>query len=83
VDLNPIENYITKKITEQENLGEMLRNTQKDVKACHEADMKQLEMFKNIKKLLDLKIETNRKLLLGEKNNEEFEGQMVQDRLIL
>jgi len=38
--------------------------------------MKQLEMFKNIKKLLDLKIETNRKLLLGEKNNEEFEGQV-------
>jgi intraflagellar transport protein 81 len=72
-----------KKLNEQENLGEMLRNTQKEVKACHEADMKQLEMFKNIKKLLDLKIETNRKLLLGEKNNEEFEGQMVQDRLIL
>jgi len=38
--------------------------------------MKQLAMFKNIKKLLDLKIETNRKLLLGEKKNEEFEGQV-------
>jgi len=43
--------------------------------------MKQLAMFKNIKKLLDLKIETNRKLLLGEKNNEEFEGQV--NRIIL
>ncbi len=38
--------------------------------------MKQLAMFKNFKKWLDVKIETNRKVIISEKNNEEFEGQV-------
>lgn len=73
-----------KKIVEQENLGRSLREQQKDIKAKHEPNIKQLALFNDVKKLLQLKVARNKKVLSGEGPETGFEGTMMtQDRLVL
>ncbi|KAJ3044268.1 Intraflagellar transport protein 81 [Rhizophlyctis rosea] len=71
-----------KKITEAENAGRALRESQKEVKAKHEPNMKQLAMFTDVKKLLALKASYNKKVLSGGGKAEEV-GTVTQDRLVL
>ncbi|KAJ3094207.1 Intraflagellar transport protein 81, partial [Physocladia obscura] len=52
-----------KKVVEQENLGKSLREEQKIVKAKHEPNVQQLFWFNDVRKLLLLKIDHNKKLL--------------------
>ncbi|KAJ3417510.1 Intraflagellar transport protein 81 [Chytridiales sp. JEL 0842] len=74
-----------KKVQEQENLGKSLRETQKEVKAKHEPNMKQLALLADVKKLLVLKAKYNSKVISGGGTLDlGFEGgQMTQDRLVL
>lgn len=55
-----------KKISEAEIAGRGLRDLQKEVKAKHEPNVKQLAMFQDLKKLLALKMAHNTKVLSGE-----------------
>ncbi|KAJ3316717.1 Intraflagellar transport protein 81 [Blyttiomyces sp. JEL0837] len=75
-----------RKITEQENIGKTLREQQKDIKAKHEPNMKQLAMFNDVKKLLQLKASYNQRVISGGATDTGFEGnvkQITQDRLVL
>ncbi|KAI9349273.1 hypothetical protein DFJ73DRAFT_789978 [Zopfochytrium polystomum] len=52
--------------------------------AKHEPNIKQLAMFNDVKRLLQLKLEHNKKVLRGEGTDSGFEGTMMtQDRLVL
>ncbi|KAJ3222648.1 Intraflagellar transport protein 81 [Clydaea vesicula] len=76
-----------KKIQDLENVGKSLRETQKEIKSEHTSNLKQLEMFQDLKKFLNLKLEKNLSLLKsGGKENLEnyYDGSNItQDRLVL
>ncbi|KAL2920089.1 hypothetical protein HK105_200155 [Polyrhizophydium stewartii] len=54
-----------KRISEHEHQAKSLKEHQKDVKAKQETNMKQIAMFKDVLKLLDLKAEHNQRVLSG------------------
>ncbi|KAI9334153.1 hypothetical protein BDR26DRAFT_840018 [Obelidium mucronatum] len=72
-----------KKIIEQENAGKSLREQQKEIKAKHEPNVKQLSFFTDVKKLLQLKVAHNQKLLSGGGMDTSGFTQITQDRLVL
>ncbi|KAJ3068337.1 Intraflagellar transport protein 81 [Rhizoclosmatium hyalinum] len=72
-----------KKIVEQENAGKALRDQQKEIKAKHEPNVKQLAFFTDVKKLLQLKVAHNQKLLNGGGLDTTGFSQITQDRLVL
>ncbi|KAJ3014255.1 UNVERIFIED_CONTAM: Intraflagellar transport protein 81 [Siphonaria sp. JEL0065] len=72
-----------KKIVEQENAGKSLREQQKDIKAKHEPNVKQLSFFTDVKKLLQLKVAHNQRLLNGGGMDTSGFTQITQDRLVL
>ncbi|KAJ3103095.1 Intraflagellar transport protein 81 [Phlyctochytrium planicorne] len=73
-----------RKIVEQENLGKNLREQQKDIKAKFDTSIKQMSLYADVKKLLDLKVQQNKKVLTGGNSGDlGFEGKMTQDRLVL
>ncbi|KAJ3385440.1 Intraflagellar transport protein 81 [Entophlyctis sp. JEL0112] len=72
-----------KKIIEQENLGKSLREEQKLIKAKHEPNVKQLAWFTDVKKLLQLKVAHNQKLLNSGGLETSGFAHMTQDRLVL
>lgn len=73
-----------KKIQELDHAGKNLRESQKEIKASHEPNIRQLEMFNDLKKLLTLKIEHNKMLLKHGGRVGDYEGSRVmKDRLIL
>ncbi|KAI8852858.1 hypothetical protein BC829DRAFT_487295 [Chytridium lagenaria] len=73
-----------RKIVEQENLGKSLREQQKDIKAKYETNIKQMALYADVKKLLELKSHHNKRLLSGGGTVDlGFEGKMTQDRLVL
>ncbi|KAJ3091770.1 Intraflagellar transport protein 81 [Quaeritorhiza haematococci] len=75
-----------KRIAEQENLGKTYREQQKELKAKHEPSMKQLALFADVQKLLQLKVAHNKKLLQGggKLPEDAMDGSLVtQDRLVL
>lgn len=74
-----------KKIIEQENFGKNLRDQQKEIKLKYESNMKQLTLFSDVQKLLQMKQTHNKRLLnQGGKDTDPFDNSMVtQDRLVL
>ena len=52
-----LRDQLTRKIQEQENLGKALRDKQKEVKETHGDAMKQVKMWKDLKKLFEVKQE--------------------------
>ncbi|KAI8825704.1 uncharacterized protein EV422DRAFT_563535 [Fimicolochytrium jonesii] len=72
-----------KRVAEGETLGRALREQQREVKAKHEPNVKQLAMFQDIKKLLALKIAHNKKVLGGEFKKDQPMRHVTQDRLVL
>ncbi|KAJ3072165.1 Intraflagellar transport protein 81 [Podochytrium sp. JEL0797] len=72
-----------KKIVEQENAGKSLRDQQKEIKSQHEPNVKQLGFFLDVKKLLQLKVAHNQKLLNGGGMDTSGFTQITQDRLVL
>ncbi|KAJ3274270.1 Intraflagellar transport protein 81, partial [Borealophlyctis nickersoniae] len=71
-----------KRIAEAESAGKVLRETQKEVKAQHEPNVKQLALFTDVRKLLALKAAYNKKVLSGVGKQEQT-GMVTQDRLVL
>ncbi|KAJ3252094.1 Intraflagellar transport protein 81 [Chytriomyces hyalinus] len=72
-----------KRIVEQENMGKSLREHQKEIKAKHEPNVKQLAYFTGIRKLLQLKVAHNHKVLSGGGLDTTGFSQITQDRLVL
>ncbi|KAI8622652.1 hypothetical protein BC830DRAFT_1162737 [Chytriomyces sp. MP71] len=72
-----------KRILEQENMGKSLREHQKEIKAKHEPNVKQLAYFSDVKKLLQLKVAHNQKVLNGGGVDSSGFTQITQDRLVL
>ncbi|KAI8905563.1 hypothetical protein EDD86DRAFT_211793 [Gorgonomyces haynaldii] len=70
----------TKKTLELEHMALKLRETQKMVKEKHEPNMKQIQMFKGLSKLLKLKVEQNQKIISGETDDKVI---VTHDRLVL
>lgn len=72
-----------KQISELEQIGRGLNEEIKKVKSRQEYDIKQVGMFADLKKLLEIKYEHNKNVLLRGKVDA-FEGsQVYQDRLVL
>jgi intraflagellar transport protein 81 len=74
-----------KRIQELEISGKKRRESQKAIKASHEPNLKQLEYFEDLKKLLGMKIESNKMVLKNGGRSDGYEGSevMVRDRLVL
>ncbi|TPX64496.1 hypothetical protein CcCBS67573_g08402 [Chytriomyces confervae] len=72
-----------KRIVEQENMGKWLREHQKEIKSKHEPNVKQLAYFTGIRKLLQLKVAHNHKVLSGGGLDTTGFSQITQDRLVL
>ncbi|KAJ3216786.1 Intraflagellar transport protein 81 [Dinochytrium kinnereticum] len=74
-----------RKIVEQENLSKSLRDQQKDIKNKFDTSIKQMALYADVKKLLELKVQHNKRLLSGGGSVDlGFEGKkMTQDRLVL
>eukprot|EP00052_Salpingoeca_macrocollata_P012331 m.95536 g.95536 ORF g.95536 m.95536 type:complete len:674 (+) comp18432_c0_seq1:165-2186(+) len=70
---------LSKKITEQEGSGKTLRERQKIVKESHEPSMRQLDMWKDLAKLLDCK----RKCYGVRTTDEQPPAHLEEDRLVL
>ncbi|KAJ3319005.1 Intraflagellar transport protein 81 [Boothiomyces sp. JEL0866] len=70
-----------RKIAELENNSKILLEQQKEAKIKHEPNMKQIQMFNGIKRLLTLKIANNKKIISG--RNQEDKVVMTMDRLVL
>ncbi|KAJ3252478.1 Intraflagellar transport protein 81 [Boothiomyces macroporosus] len=70
-----------RKIAELENNSKILQEQQKEAKIKHEPNMKQIQMFNGIKKLLTLKIANNKKIISG--RNQEDKAVVTMDRLVL
>ncbi|KAI8916880.1 hypothetical protein BC831DRAFT_485830 [Entophlyctis helioformis] len=70
-----------KKIAEHEHQVKSLKEQQKDIKSKQEPNMKQIAMFRDVRKLLDLKCEYNQKLLSG--GGQVENGVVTMDRLVL
>uniref|UniRef100_A0A8C5P5T2 Intraflagellar transport protein 81 homolog n=1 Tax=Leptobrachium leishanense TaxID=445787 RepID=A0A8C5P5T2_9ANUR len=72
----------TRNITEQENLGKKLRETQKSVRESHGPNMKQVKMWRDFEQLMECKRQCFLKV-----QNQALVGQVIQeggeDRLIL
>ncbi|KAI9005219.1 hypothetical protein BC832DRAFT_476657 [Gaertneriomyces semiglobifer] len=72
-----------KRLLEQENLAKGLRHQQKEVKAKHEPNVKQLKMFQDVRNLLALKSAHNAKVLSGELKSDIKPLNATLNRLVL
>ncbi|KAJ3188129.1 hypothetical protein HDU85_005277 [Gaertneriomyces sp. JEL0708] len=66
-----------------ENLAKGLRDQQKEVKAKHEPNVKQLKMFQDVRNLLALKSAHNAKVLSGELKSDIKPLNATLNRLVL
>ncbi|KAI9017177.1 hypothetical protein BC832DRAFT_596490 [Gaertneriomyces semiglobifer] len=72
-----------KRLLEQENTGKSLREQQKEVKAKHEPNVKQLKLFQDVRNLLALKSAYNAKMLSGEMQPDTKPLNATLNRLVL
>ena len=82
--------YLKGKIDKLEQLSKELREKQKYIKETHDPNMRQIEQFSNLRKLLELKLKLNREGITNSNNlrqafgkSDAFSQQQGVDRLVL
>lgn len=75
----------TRKILEQENLGRALRDKQKDVRANHAQNLKQVKMWQDLRSLLQAKRESYKKMAKEKEEEKAAQQAMIEntDRLVI
>ena len=75
----------TRKILEQENLGRALRDKQKDIRANHSHNLKQVKMWQELRSLLQAKRESYETARLEKEKEKAAQQAMVEntDRLVI